>query len=167
VIGPPAARLRWVAGDALHLTLRFLGEITEQAVGRVAAAAGNAAASTPPFSITLAGLGGFPSLREPRVLWIGVADGGAPLDALARTLEGELVAGGFPPEARPFHPHLTLARARSVGAPPDLRRCTAGLAWPTGAAIGVQHVDAIVVVESTLGTAGPTYREVSRAALGG
>jgi 2'-5' RNA ligase len=96
------------------------------------------------------------------VLWVGLAEGVAPLTGLARELEVELVARGFEAEARPFHPHLTVARARP-GPLHDLRGAAAA---PGGAAIGSQRVDGIVVVESTLGPGGPSYLEVSRAALG-
>jgi len=155
-----------VAEDGLHLTLRFLGEITPHEVERVRDAARVAAASATPFSITLAGGGAFPSLREPRVVWVGVADGAAPLVALARSLEAALVACGFPPEARAFQPHLTVARARSAGRLPDLRALASRLTGAAAPVIGAQRVEAIVVVESTLRPTGPTYREVSRAALG-
>jgi len=165
-LGPLASQLRWVAADALHLTLRFLGEVIPADVERAADAARVAAAAVSPFSITLAGAGAFPSLREPRVLWIGVADGAALLAALARALEAALVTRGFLPEGRPFQPHLTVARARSAGSLPDLRARASELSWPVRPVIGIQRVDAVVVIESTLHASGPVYRDVCRAMLG-
>lgn len=166
-LGPVASQLRWVDRDGLHLTLRFLGEIAPAEVERAVDAARAAAASAAPFSIALTGAGAFPSLREPRVLWVGISEGAAPLVTLARSLEAALVARRFPVEARPFQPHLTVARARSAGRPPDLRAQASTLFAPDAPVIGVQRVEAIVVVESTLGPRGPAYREVSRGALGG
>jgi len=154
-LGPVASQLRWVDRDALHLTLRFLGEIAPAEVARAAEAAGAAAASAAPFSIALAGAGAFPSLREPRVLWVGIRDGAAPLVTLARSLEAALIARRFPPEARPFQPHLTVARARAAGRLPDLRGHASGLFSADAPVIGAQRVEAIVVVESTLGRGGP------------
>lgn len=165
-LGPLASQLRWVPAGALHLTLRFLGEVTPADVERAADAARVAAATVSPFSITLAGAGAFPSLREPRVLWVGVADGAARLVVLARALEAALVARGFVPEGRPFQPHLTVARARSVSSLPDLRARASELRWPHSPVIGIQRVHAVVVIESTLHASGPVYRDVSRAMLG-
>lgn len=165
-LGPLASQLRWVPAGALHLTLRFLGEVTPSDVERAADAARVAAAAVSPFSITLAGGGAFPSLREPRVLWVGVADGAALLAALARALEAALVVRGFVPEGRPFQPHLTVARARSAGRLPDLRARVSELGWPHRPVIGIQRVDAVVVIESTLHASGSAYRDIFRAMLG-
>ena len=71
-----------------------------------------AAATIAPFTVNLGGLGGFPAGRAPRVLWASIATGGERIEALFAELEAALVARGIPGEARAFHPHVTLARAR-------------------------------------------------------
>ena len=104
--------LAWVRADNLHITLRFLGEMEPVQLEHVRAAVADAAATVAPFTVGLGGLGGFPSGRAPRVLWASVATGAERLVALHAALEGALVARGIPGESRPFHPHVTLARAR-------------------------------------------------------
>ena len=105
-------KIRWVNPRNLHLTLRFLGEISRSQVETVCLAVRCAAARVDVFPIHLSGTGCFPSPRRPRVFWIGVADA-SPLVRLFETIEEELVSAGFPREARPFSPHLTLGRVRN------------------------------------------------------
>ncbi len=166
VLGAAAPRLRWVPTQNLHLTLRFLGPITETQMARVAEAAGEVVASVPPFSITLAGLGAFPSPRSPRVLWVGVAEGADRLTGVAESLEAALRRRKFRAEPRAFTPHLTVARARSEGRPPDLTAVLAGGGAASFVA-GTQVVDALAVMESTLRPTGAIYQQVARAPLGG
>ncbi len=163
LLGPAAERLRWVAPGNLHLTLRFLGGITEAQLARAIEAAREAAAPAAPFEITLAGMGAFPSARAPRVVWIGVQEGSDRLAALAASLEAALRRRKFPAADRPFRPHLTVARARAGGRPPDLSGVLPGA---EGCVVGSQGVDALSVMESTLRPRGPIYREVAREPLG-
>ncbi len=165
VFGPAAARLRWVPQRNLHLTLRFLGEITETQVARVTEAAREAGASASPFSITVGGVGAFPSPRSPRVVWVGVTAGADRLVALAGVLEAALRQREFPAEARPFQPHLTVARARPEGRPPDVSAILSGEAAETFVA-GTETVGALVVMESRLRPSGAVYEEVARVPLG-
>jgi len=167
MLGAHAGAFRWVGRDTLHLTLRFLGEITSAQVERAIEAAGLAARGAVPFSITLAGAGAFPSFRAPRVLWVGVTEGATPLVALAGALEAALAERQFPREPRPFHPHFTVARARQDGRSPDLGALAARLAGPDAPVVGTQIVRALTVVESTLHPAGAVHRELSRAEIGG
>jgi len=103
--------IRWVNPRNLHLTLRFLGEISWSQVETVCLAVRSAAARTDPFSIHLSGTGCFPSQRRPRAFWIGVAEA-SHLIRLYEAVEQELFCAGFPRETRPFSPHLTLGRVR-------------------------------------------------------
>lgn len=99
-----------------HLTLKFLGEVPEERVGEITRTLERALLGAPAFPITLRGLGAFPSSAHPRVIWVGVAQGDQALIDLARRTEGALEALGFPPEERPFSPHVTVRRLRP-GAP--------------------------------------------------
>lgn len=116
--GPITERIpgqpRWVRVDDLHLTLRFLGATPDGRQAEITAAVATAAAETAPFRVVLTGGGAFPSAHAPRVLWIGIADGSDDLTGLVRRLNRELAPLGFPPETRPFTPHLTLARTDGV-----------------------------------------------------
>ncbi len=109
---PP--RVVWVAPQALHLTVRFLGEVPDAEAQRVVAAVQEPYLLAP-FSITWHGLGAFPSAARPRVLWIGVGAGARELGALEREVARRL--GGLAPgedTAAPtaFHPHLTIGRVK-------------------------------------------------------
>ena len=116
--------LRWVPPGNLHFTLKFLGGITPSQLTGVVAAAHEVAARTQRFSITLAGLGAFPSARRPRVVWIGVSSGAGHLVALAEDLDVALRQMRVAREDRPFRPHLTIARVRDAS--PAARRLSPG-----------------------------------------
>jgi 2'-5' RNA ligase len=98
-----------VPPENLHVTLRFLGAVGPELVDEVASAVGAAAASTGPIVTRLDGLGAFPAPGRARVLWAGLDDRAGRMAALALALDGAL-APRFRPEARPFRPHLTVAR---------------------------------------------------------
>jgi 2'-5' RNA ligase len=121
----PGMRIQWVRPAAIHLTVKFLGDIPENHVGDLQSVVGDALRSFAPFSIDVAGLGVFPDLRAPRVLWIRLSSGlegegpATALSHLAETIARSVEALGYLPESRPFNPHLTLARikegAKEVG----------------------------------------------------
>lgn len=107
---PDLESARWTVPANQHVTLKFLGWVDAGAVDRVTAVLASVASSHEPATITLAGLGAFPSERRTRVLWIGLDDPEGLFTALARDLESSLVPLGFHAETRAFTPHLTLAR---------------------------------------------------------
>src|SRR5437762_6557 len=98
--------LKWVAPHQLHFTLKFLGPIDEERVPAAREAALCAAAVLSPFTYTLEGVGVFPPRGPARTLWAGVTQGKVELVALATAVESSFVEAGFPPESRPFSPHL-------------------------------------------------------------
>jgi RNA 2',3'-cyclic 3'-phosphodiesterase len=156
--------VRWVAADALHVTVQFLGEVPEQAVPAVTRAAAGAAAGGAPFVMTVAGLGAFPGLRRPRIVWAGAA-GPPGLAALHGALGRALAPLGWPPEARPFHAHVTLGRVRDGARAAQL----AGLA-PLAASFAFEaavEVGTLDLMRSRLAPAGAQYDVVARLPLGG
>ena len=104
--------VRFVDVAGLHLTLAFLGELDNAQLAAVTDAAEETASAHAPFTLRLARLGTFGSPRSPRVIWVGLAGEVAQLGALQSSLAEALAARGFPREARPFAPHLTLARIK-------------------------------------------------------
>jgi RNA 2',3'-cyclic 3'-phosphodiesterase len=158
------AAFRWVPPKNLHLTLKFLGEITEERVTRVADAAREVAGRSRPFSITLGGLGAFPSPKKPQIVWIGVVQGAERLIELARDLDVTLRRVKFPQDDRPFRPHLTIARAAHGRPLPDL---SGPVGRMRGVMVGTQSVDTLLVMESTLAANGSIYRSVEEVRLGG
>lgn len=160
--GRAAAEVRWVSPENVHLTLQFLGNAPEERVDDVAAAVAGAAAASRPLALAVRGAGAFPNARRARVLWAGLTGDLEPLGALVKDLGARLAPLGFPPEERPFSPHLTLGRARD-GAP--------GLAGALAAVkeveVGTWRAGELTLFRSHLSPKGPTYESLLRAPLGG
>jgi 2'-5' RNA ligase len=106
--------VRWVAIASQHLTLKFLGEVDPARLASINAVLQATASETFSISIQLQDIGAFPSLKKPRVFWVGVQEAGNQLARLAARLETELVACGFPAEERRWNPHVTLGRVKDT-----------------------------------------------------
>src|SRR5262245_7277655 len=150
--------VRWVKAGSLHLTLKFLGEVEEARVERVASAMRSAAAGGAAFELTARGLGCFPNPRSPRVLWAGLADE-PELPALAERIERECRALGFPAEDRPFRSHITLARIAGRVALDRARLA------PDRPEFGSWSVPRVVLMESQLSPRGSRYSVREEATL--
>src|SRR2546430_1773627 len=111
--------VNWVRGDGIHLTLKFLGEVGDDREAEITAALGRTAAGARTLALAPAGFGVFPDFRRPRVVWAGIAPEPG-LEILQHRVEQEFAPLGFPSEARPFRPHVTLGRARREAPPPPL-----------------------------------------------
>ncbi len=109
---PSSGAFRLTAPEKIHLTLKFLGEISEDALTRAAQALGSACEGHGRFEVATSGFGVFPSERKARILWAGTGEGSERLRELAGEVEDGLAAVGFERETRPYLPHITLGRAR-------------------------------------------------------
>jgi len=161
--GPAGRGLRFADLATVHLTVRFLGDVGEERLEGVAAAVSAAAAGSAPLSLEVRGAGAFPSPRRARVVWLGLGGDLDPLAALAATLDHHLSPLGFPLEARPFSPHLTVARARGPGG-------AAGLSGALEAASATLvpvpwRAEALTLFESHLGPGGARHVPLLSAAL--
>lgn len=165
-----ASALKWVNPDLLHITLRFLGPVPAARLEAVAEAAGRAAREARVFSLRLSGLGAFPSLRAPRVVWAGLAPGPGHLDLqhLHAVLEATLKEAGFPPEERPYAPHITLARTREDISRDDREGVAASLEAIMARSMPIHTfvVDRLIVMRSDLRPAGPIYTPIATYPLG-
>jgi 2'-5' RNA ligase len=161
--GRAADEVRWVEAEKVHLTLQFLGAVPEERVAAVEEAVRAAAAGARPLSLEVKGAGGFPNARRPRVLWAGLGGDVEALAALAADLGRRLAPLGFPPEDRPFSPHLTLGRARDRRGAPGLAGALAHAAQADGAP---WRAGEVVLVESHLSPKGPRYEPVATFPLG-
>ncbi len=157
----------WVPAQNLHLTLKFLGEQPEPRLAAVQEALAAVARTARPFAVTLQGLGAFPGLERPRVLWIGLAEGGADARALQERVEVALAPCGLEPDGRPWHPHLTIGRVfderrwrRDAG--PPLREAIMA-AGTRG--FGRVAVERMVLVRSDLSPSGARYSELASLSL--
>jgi 2'-5' RNA ligase len=105
-----APEARWARVEGLHVTLKFVGEVSDTLVEEIKIALASVKAE--PFVVRFAGVGFFPNPKAARVFWAGV-DGGDSLPRLASTIDAALEKLGFPRESKPYRPHLTLARTSS------------------------------------------------------
>ncbi|HEY7728053.1 MAG TPA: RNA 2',3'-cyclic phosphodiesterase [Candidatus Eisenbacteria bacterium] len=102
----------WVKPGNLHVTLRFLGDLGDSGVERAGEAVRRGVEGVPAFPAALGGLGGFPNLARPRVIWAGLTEGAEEATNLARSVNGALKDWGFGRPDKPFRAHLTLGRVR-------------------------------------------------------
>lgn len=112
MIGGPLPGAKWIEAEDMHITLRFAGDIGNDVATELADFLAEIDAE--PFQVRIADLGAFGG-RDPRVVWAGV-EGGEPLAQLQRGVERACRSAGLEPEARAFHPHVTLARLRGTSA---------------------------------------------------
>jgi 2'-5' RNA ligase len=159
-----APELAWVGREKRHLTLKFLGDVEEEAVSRLVAAVDRSAARCAPLEATVREIGAFPNFRRARVVWIGVEQEPR-LELLHHDLELACEHEGFEVEGRPFRPHITLARVRAP-LPVERARALARVARTVRlkAALAVER---IALLESTLAPSGAHYRRIHAAPLGG
>jgi len=155
--------IKWVDSDAMHLTLKFLGEVPEEKSADIEEGISAAAGTSGSFNLQLKGTGTFPQGfgRGTRVLWIGV-HGGSQLSNLHDSLEAVLERKGFPREERPFQPHLTLGRVKS---PDGILPILSELEKQREKEFGNMQVDRIALMESRLTPQGPVYSVRKEAVL--
>jgi len=157
----PGADVRWVSASGMHLTLAFLGQVTDERAAAVALALGEVAACTPPFTLECAGLGVFPGPTRPRVIWAGITAGLGELRPLAAAVGCALEPLGFRPEQRPFSGHVTLGRARS---PRGVTPITRSLETTR---FGTWQVGEVILYESHLSPKGARYEPLASLQLAG
>jgi 2'-5' RNA ligase len=157
-------RLKWVRPESMHLTLKFLGDVDPARVPEIEAALAAAAGAAPPFSLNARGIGVFPGMRKPRVLWMGLEGQLDRLAALQAAVESELARVGFPAEERPFKAHLTLAR---IKAPLRIPLSEALLSEAGEGESGPFPVERICLFRSELRPAGAVYTRLAEGILDG
>lgn len=145
--------VRWVAPENFHFTIKFLGPVPEENIEGIASALKEAVSSVSRFVIAARGIGIFPDIRRPRVIWVGLD--GKNLERLVRAVESVLEPLGFAPESRPFQPHLTLGRwSRQETRGEVLRKEIAR--W-THTAFGEFPVEHVTLFQSVLNPRGAVY----------
>ena len=154
--------VRWIEVDRYHLTLKFLGQVDARGVDGIAEVLDSVASRTGRFELELGGFGAFPTIRKPRVLWLG-ADPSPALRCLKQDVEWGLADQGFEKETRAFHPHVTIGRAagtEGAGAFRGLDELASGIGFQTR--VPLKWLD-LMRSETTRG--GPAYRILHRAEL--
>jgi len=148
------APIAWTPPENLHITLNFLGDIFPERVPLVERSLRVVASGIGPFSLTAEGAGMFPGMRNPRVLWVAFLEPLELVRQLQQNMGNALSGAGFPPEDRPFHPHITVGRVRGALPP----------AWGdrfakvfSGRRFGVVPVSSFALYESRPGPGGTVY----------
>lgn len=158
------ADVKWVEPANLHVTLKFLDEITPEQAEAVKMMLGRLAGKAAAFSLGLSCVGAFPSLAVPRVIWVGLEEGKELLARLAASIEEEARARSLRKEERPFSPHMTIGRVRSSRGHQALTQALREAIWTPPPA---WTVGALTLYQSVLSPAGPRYTALTEVPLGG
>jgi 2'-5' RNA ligase len=171
-IGDAAARMRqtaerrglrvsWVPAANLHVTLKFLGWTSAEAVQGIRDRAREVAEARKAFEVTARGAGAYPDEGHARILWVGVNDPGGGLAAIAAGLDAGMARLGFERETRPFSAHVTVGRVKEGRGAEDV------LAPYRQTDFGASIIREIVLYESTMKSSGSEYTALARMELGG
>ncbi|MBF0317903.1 MAG: RNA 2',3'-cyclic phosphodiesterase [Nitrospirae bacterium] len=155
--------VKWVKRENLHLTLKFLGDVDQGHIRRVEFALQGVCDLQRPFSVVLRSVGGFPNLKQPKVLWIGLEDD-TNLQKLHSNIDAALSDVGFAREDKPFSAHLTIGRLRDGDNSTNLAEKLAPLKTKN---FGSSPVSGIALLSSQLKPGGPTYSVIREFPLKG
>jgi len=153
--------VNWTPRENLHATLKFLGSFPPERVPELVRTFWRVAREGRPLEARITGLGGFPSMRSPAVLWLGLEDSGA-LATLANAVETAAQGFGVEAEQRPFSAHLTIGRARRGGRIRDVDGKLAGFAFESAPF----RIGSMMLYRSQLTPRGPIYTILESFSLG-
>ena len=151
------ADIRWVKPDNIHLTLKFLGDTDEKIFDSIVEATKEACIVYKEFALEIKGVGVFPNMRAPRVLWVGISDNDS-LSGLQKSVEDGLIKLGFSPEKRRFRPHLTLGRFKSSSGKEGLYD---KIEEHKNLKLGSIEVKSIFLIKSELTPSGSEYTKIA------
>lgn len=163
---PDNKAVRWVPSNNIHLTIKFLGDVSQANVELLTKILRSEVSRHRPFEIRISGLGAFPSVRRPRVIWVGV-EAPPTLLSLQRTIEAETVRLGYAAEERPFSPHLTLGRVAHNATPEEVHKVADVLTSIQVGELGCAVVDHVCLFRSDLQPGGAVYTPLFSTPLAG
>ncbi len=149
--------VKWVPVENLHITLKFLGHISEETVERVKDSLYNIAPLFRPFRLRFNGMGFFPDMKRPRVIWIDISDKDN-LKSLNKEIEERLTMIGLKKEDREFSPHLTIGRVRSLK---DREKLIGLIENIKDREFGIIDVDRVFLMKSELRPGGAQYSVIA------
>lgn len=158
--------IRWVLPENIHLTLKFLGDVSVRNLDLLAKMLRVEAAERRPFEFSVGGLGAFPGTNNPRVIWVGV-ESSKELGLLQRGIEAAASRLGYAEERREFRPHLTLGRVSRNANPDQLSHLRDVLRHSEVGFLGVAQVHFVHLFQSELRPQGSVYTKLFTAPLGG
>lgn len=159
-----ASEIKWVESENMHLTLKFLGDVSLTETNRICNAVAKAVEKIEPFDLEMATIGAFPNLDRPRTIWLGSDDGIEEMVDLQEAVDQSMKKVGFRLESRRYQPHLTLGRVKRLG--PDAKVLTELLKKEAYFGAGRTRVDQVIIFSSQLTKSGPIYAPIGTLPLG-
>jgi len=160
-----ASLVRWVPAENVHLTLKFLGDVSPANVELLEQMLSAEVSQHRTFEMRFGGLGAFPSPKRPRVIWIGI-QAPAGLEALQHGIEAATATLGYPDEQRPFSPHLTIGRVKQNINTAGMQQIRTVLEKAEVGSLGISRVSAVHLFKSDLKPTGAVYTRLFSAPLG-
>ncbi len=166
-LGAAASLVRWTRPEEIHITLQFLGETPTDRIPQIEQALTQSVAGAKPFTLEVSGLGAFPNVRRPRVLWVGLSGDTEAALFLAESVQSNLASPGYKAD-KPFSPHMTIGRVRESVRPNELTPLSRVLSLtdtiiPAPASFSV---GAVSLMQSTLQAGGSVYNRLAHVAFG-
>lgn len=160
-----AQLVRWVAPESIHITLKFLGDVDAHALPALQNAIANACIGTPPFALSIAGLGAFPNTRRPNVVWVGTAGQLDMVAQLAKKIDDACATLGFAREERAFTVHLTLGRLKRDASTNGRAMVGPLIEHAQVGTLGELRVDRVCLMKSELRPSGSVYTRLAEIQL--
>jgi len=161
----PQGSVRWVRPEGIHLTLKFLGDVPANRIGEITQALQKSCQGFAPFFLSCSGLGCFPDLKHPNVVWVGVQEETGTLAQLQKAIEENLASLGYPAEKRPFSPHLTIGRVQKRVGASDLRQLGELVGASERGVSGRMEVRSVSLMRSDLRPDGAVYTRLAEVEL--
>lgn len=159
-----SANPAWVSADNIHITLKFLGEISDDMIPKIEKVLKKTAAETKPFDLEIRKIGVFPDMHRPKVVWIGIDHGKKLLFNLQENLEKKMVLNEFESEDRPFSPHITIARLKSLKGTAQFMDVVHS---HVSCSAGTCLIKELILFKSVLKPGGPEYTPLIKVPFGG
>lgn len=160
-----AELVRWVAAQNVHLTLKFLGDVSPASLDLIKHMLETEAEKHEAFDAAIVGFGCYPNARRPRILWVGL-EAPTSLNSLHHDLNAAAARLGYPAEDRDFSPHLTIGRVRQNATATELQRIRADVEHLQLGNLGSTRIEAIHLFKSDLLPSGSVYTKLFTARLG-
>jgi 2'-5' RNA ligase len=158
--------VRWITPQNIHLTLKFLGDVSLNNIDVLTEMLVSEAALIKPMVISIGGLGAYPKMRSPRVIWVGV-EAPPELETLQKGIDTQAARIGYAPDRRPFSPHLTLGRVSRNATPQEVRKIGDVLGSQKIGFLGVARIRAVHIFGSDLKPSGAVYTQLFSASFDG
>jgi 2'-5' RNA ligase len=156
--------IRWVTSGNMHLTLKFLGDVSVTSLNLVKETIRAVALEHHCFDFSVGGLGAFPTSKRPRVIWVGI-EAPPELGNVQSALESRLSRLGYPLEERPFSAHLTLGRVARTADPQDIQKIAQSIQATRIGFLGAVQVQQLHLYQSDLNPSGAVYTRLFSATL--